>query len=69
MAANPMLANLARTRIIPNSVEGYQLLKLDGQCGGLDSLRKQLSVRFKNKLARGEPEEDEEPLVESAASA
>jgi hypothetical protein len=33
--------------IMSNSVEGYQLLKLAGKSGGRDSLRKQLSVRFK----------------------
>jgi len=51
--------------IMSNSVEGYQLLKLAGKSGGLDTLRKQLSVRFKSKRARGEPEE-EEPAVESS---
>lgn len=55
--------------IMSNSVEGYQLLKLAGKSGGLDSLRKQLSVRFKSKRARGEPEEGEGPAVESQASA
>lgn len=49
--------------IMSNSVEGYQLLKLAGKSGGLDTLRKQLSVRFKNKRARGEPEEGEEPAM------
>jgi hypothetical protein len=43
--------------IMSNSVEGYQLLKLAGKSGGRDSLRKQLSVRFKSKRARVEPEE------------
>ena len=51
--------------IMSNSVEGSQLLKLAGKSGGLDTLRKQLSVRFKSKRARGEPEE-EEPAVESS---
>lgn len=55
--------------IMSNSVEGYQLLKLAGKSGGLDSLRKQLSVRFKTKRARGEQEEEEEPAAERAASA
>lgn len=54
--------------IMSNSVEGYQLLKLAGKSGGLDSLRKQLSVRFKSKRARAEPEE-EEPAMGSQASA
>ena len=54
--------------IMSNSVEGYQLLKLAGKSGGLDALRKQLSVRFKSKRARGESE-DGEPVVESEASA
>ena len=54
--------------IMSNSVEGYQLLKLAGKSGGLDTLRKQLSVRFKSKRARGEAEE-EEPAVEGEASA
>lgn len=54
--------------IMSNSVEGYQLLKLAGKSGGLDSLRKQLSVRFKSKRARVEPEE-EEPAMGSQASA
>ena len=51
--------------IMSNSVEGYQLLKLAGKSGGLDSLRKQLSVRFKSKRARAESEEVEEPAVGS----
>ena len=51
--------------IMSNSVEGYQLLKLAGKSGGLDSLRKQLSVRFKSKRARAEPEEGEEPAMGS----
>lgn len=51
--------------IMSNSVEGYQLLKLAGKSGGLDSLRKQLSVRFKSKRARAESEEGEEPAVGS----
>lgn len=54
--------------IMSNSVEGYQLLKLAGKSGGLDTLRKQSSVRFKSKRARGEPE-DGEPAVEGEASA
>ena len=54
--------------IMSNSVYGYQLLKLAGKSGGLDSLRKQLSVRFKAKRTRGEPEEGE-PGVEDEASA
>lgn len=49
--------------IMSNSVEGYQLLKLAGKSGGRDSLRKQLSVRFKASgrgwsRRRGEPEEE-----------
>jgi hypothetical protein len=39
--------------IMSNSVEGYQLLKLAGKSGSLDSLRKPLSVRFKSRRARG----------------
>nr|WP_298123033.1 hypothetical protein [uncultured Pseudoxanthomonas sp.] len=49
-------------------MEGYQLLKLAGKSGGLDTLRKPLSVRFKSKRARDEPE-DVEPTVERDASA
>lgn len=44
--------------IMSNSVEGYQLLKFAGKSAGLDSLRKQLSTRFKAKRARGESEEE-----------
>jgi hypothetical protein len=51
--------------IMSNSVEGYQLLKLAGKSGGLDTLRKQLSVRFKSRRARAEPEEEGEPAVGS----
>ena len=54
--------------IMSNSVEGYQLLKLAGKSGGLDSLRKQLSVWFKIKRARVESEEGDEPEEESGAS-
>nr|WP_298133907.1 hypothetical protein [uncultured Pseudoxanthomonas sp.] len=50
--------------IMSNSVEGYQLLKLAGKSGGLDTLRKQMSVRFKYKRVReegeGEPEAEGE---------
>ena len=53
MATNPMFANLARSRIMSDSVEGYQLLKLAGKSGSQDSLRKPLSVRFKSRRARG----------------
>lgn len=55
--------------IMSNSVEGYQLLKLAGKSGGLDALRKQLSVRFKSKRARGEPDEDEPAVEDGGASA
>lgn len=54
--------------IMSNSVEGYQLLKLAGKSAGLDSLRKQLSTRFKTKRARGESEE-EAPAGERATPA
>lgn len=49
--------------IMSNCVEGYQLLKLAGKSGGLDTLRKQMSVRFKYRRARGE-EGDGEDLAE-----
>ena len=54
--------------IMSNSVEGYQLLKLAGKSAGLDSLRKQLSTRFKTKRARGESEE-QDPAGERATPA
>lgn len=54
--------------IMPNSVEGYQLLKLARRSGGLDSLRMQLSVRFRSKRARVELEEGDEPEEKSGAS-
>lgn len=53
--------------IMSNCVEGYQLLKLAGKSGGLDTLRKQMSVRFKYRRARGEGE-DEELAQEGDAS-
>lgn len=54
--------------IMSNCVEGYQLLKLAGKSGGLDTLRKQMSVQFKYKRAR-EEEEGEEVALEGEASA
>ena len=53
--------------IMSNSVEGYQLLKLAGKSGGLDTLRKQMSVRFKYKRVRDE-EEGEELVQERDAA-
>ena len=53
--------------IMSNCVEGYQLLKLAGKSGGLDTLRKQMSVRFKYRRAR-EEEEGEELVQEGDAS-
>lgn len=50
--------------IMSNCVEGYQLLKLAGKSGGLDTLRKQMSVRFKYRRVR---EEGEEPADEEQA--
>lgn len=44
--------------IMSNSVEGYAILKVAGKSAGLDGLRKQLAVRFKNKRSKGDPEED-----------
>lgn len=54
--------------IMSNCVEGYQLLKLAGKSGGLDTLRKQMSVRFKYKRVREEDEEGEESAQEGDAS-
>lgn len=51
--------------IMSNSVEGYQLLKLAGKGAGLDTLRKQLAVRFKSRRSR---EEGEEPADEEQAA-
>ncbi len=52
--------------IMSNCVEGYQLLKLAGKSGGLDTLRKQMSVRFKYRRVRDE-EEGEESAQEGDA--
>jgi hypothetical protein len=40
-----------------NAVEGYAFLKVAGKSAGLDTLRKQLSVRFKTRRSRAEVEE------------
>lgn len=53
--------------IMSNSVEGYQLLKLAGKSGGLDTLRKQMSVRFKYRRMRDE--EEGEPEAEGEVPA
>ena len=53
--------------IMSNCVEGYQLLKLAGKSGGLNTLRKQMSVRFKYK--RGREEEEGEPEAEGEVPA
>ena len=53
--------------IMSNCVEGYQLLKLAGKSGGLDTLRKQMSVRFKYKRVRDE--EEGEPEAEGEVPA
>ena len=53
--------------MMSNSVEGYRLLSLAGKGSGLDGLRKQLAVRFKNKRSKEEPEEGGEPGAKGKA--
>lgn len=43
--------------MMSNAVEGYAFLKVAGKSAGLDGLRKQLSVRFKSRRSKAEPDE------------